>query len=93
MRHADALSRSVAYVHEMPLERELEFRQMADARLKQINEELEFSDSDKFSLVNGFIKNAVMILSLRYQIQWFLTFCVRITMMSVIAENKKRIKA
>jgi len=26
MRHVDALSRSVAYVNEMPLERELEFR-------------------------------------------------------------------
>jgi len=55
MRHVDAFSRSVVYVHEMPLERELEFRQMTDTRLKQISEELEFSDSDKFCLVNGLV--------------------------------------
>jgi len=55
MRHVDALSRAIAYVHEMPLERELEFRQITDPRLRQISEELEFKDSDKFSLVNGLV--------------------------------------
>jgi len=55
MRHVDALSRAVAHVSEMPLERELEFRQIADPKLKQISEDLEFKDSEKFSLVNGLV--------------------------------------
>jgi len=55
MRHIDALSRAVAHINEMPLERELEFRQIADQRLRQISEELEFNDNDKFSLVNGLV--------------------------------------
>jgi len=56
MRHVDALSQAIAYVHEMSLERELEFRQIADPRLRQISEELEFKDSDEFSLVNGYLQ-------------------------------------
>jgi len=54
MRHVDALSRAVLYVHEMPLERELEFRQITDPKLKQISEDLEFNN-DKFSLVNSLV--------------------------------------
>lgn len=34
MSHVDALSRSVAYVNEFSLERELEFRQLSDTRIK-----------------------------------------------------------
>jgi len=45
----------IAYVHEMTLERQLEFKQIADPRLKQIREELEFKDSDKFNLINGLV--------------------------------------
>jgi len=55
MKHVDALSRAVAYVHEMTLERQLEFKQITDPRLKQIAEELEFKDNDKFCLVNGLV--------------------------------------
>lgn len=55
MQHVDALSRAAFYVHEMPLERELEFRQIADPKLKQISEELEFNDSDKFTLANELV--------------------------------------
>jgi len=66
MRHVDALSRAVLYVHEMPLEKELEFRQITDPKLKQISEDLEFNDSDKFSLMNGLVGNAALILNLRY---------------------------
>jgi len=32
MRHVDALNRAVAYVYEMPLERELEFKQIAEVK-------------------------------------------------------------
>jgi len=55
MRHVDSLSRAVLYVHKMPLEKELEFRQITDPKLRQISEDLEFNDSDKFNLVNGLV--------------------------------------
>jgi len=55
MQHVDALSRSVGYVHELPLERELEFRQLADPVIKQISVDLEFNDSNKFKLIDGLV--------------------------------------
>lgn len=55
MAHVDALSRSVAYVNELPLERELEYRQLADPQILKISRELEFNDSDKFKLINGLV--------------------------------------
>jgi len=55
MQHVDALSRSVGYVHELPLERELEFRQLADPVIKQISADLEFTDNDKFKLIDGLV--------------------------------------
>jgi len=59
MQHVDALSRSVEYVHELPLERELEFRQLADPVIKQISADLEFNDSDKFKLIDGLVYRKV----------------------------------
>lgn len=55
MRHVDALSRAVAYVNELPLERELEFRQLADPRIREISNDLEVNESDRFALVNGLV--------------------------------------
>jgi len=55
MRHVDALSRSIGYVSEVPLERELELRQLTDPRIQEIANELEFSDNEKFTLVNGLV--------------------------------------
>jgi len=55
MAHVDALSRSVAYVNKLPLERELELRQLADPEIKAIVNELEFKDSEKFDLLNGLL--------------------------------------
>jgi len=55
MVHVDALSRSVAYVNELPLERELELRQLVDPRIKEISENLEFSENEKFDLVDGLV--------------------------------------
>jgi len=52
MRHVDALSRCVAYVNELPLERELEFRQLADPRIQEISRDLELKDSDRFTLAD-----------------------------------------
>lgn len=48
MSHVDALSRQVFYVNYLPIERELEFRQLQDPRIKSIAEDLEFNDNDKF---------------------------------------------
>ncbi|XP_025160298.1 uncharacterized protein LOC112589822 [Harpegnathos saltator] len=55
MAHVDALSRNAGYVDEMPLERELEFRQLADPQLQAICRRLEFEDDPKFALVDGLL--------------------------------------
>jgi len=55
MKHVDALSRSLCYVSELPLERELEFRQLADPKIREISHDLEFNESDKFKLVDGLV--------------------------------------
>lgn len=55
MAHVDALSRSIHYVNALPLERELEFRQLLDPRIKEIAGELEFNDNPKFLLINGLV--------------------------------------
>lgn len=55
MSHVDALSRAVDYVNELPLEGELEFRQLNDPRIKEISENLEYKDDDKFDMINGLI--------------------------------------
>jgi len=55
MSHVDTLSRSVAYVNALPLERELEVRQLTDPRLKEISEELEQKENSKFTLIDGLL--------------------------------------
>lgn len=55
MKHVDALSRCVSYVNEHPLEKELEFRQLADPRIQKISRSLEYEDSDRFALVDGLL--------------------------------------
>lgn len=55
MAHVDALSRQILYLEAMPLERELEYRQLQDTKLKEIANELEFRDDDKFELIEGLI--------------------------------------
>jgi len=55
MSHVDALSRAVNLVQIMPLEKELQYRQLQDNRLKVIAENLEFEDNDKFILFDGLV--------------------------------------
>jgi len=55
MSHVDALSRSVGYVNELPLEREMEFRQLNDPRIKEISDNLEYKDDEKFGLISGLV--------------------------------------
>jgi len=59
MQHVDALSRSVASVHELPLERELELRQLVNPVIKQISTDLEFNDNEKFKLIEGLVYRKV----------------------------------
>lgn len=55
MLHVDALSRISAYVNAIPLERELEYRQLQDAHLKEIAQHLENADHEKYELVEGLV--------------------------------------
>lgn len=55
MVHVDALSRQVCYLEILPVERELEFRQLQDHRLKEIATELEYGDHDKFELIDDLV--------------------------------------
>lgn len=55
MAHVDALSRIVNLVEAMPLERELQYKQLQDSKLKQIAENLEFEDNEKFVLIEGLV--------------------------------------
>ncbi|KMQ95401.1 retrotransposable element tf2 protein type 2 [Lasius niger] len=54
MPHVDALSRQ-GYINFLPLERELEFRQLQDSKLKQIASELKYKDNEEFKLLDGLI--------------------------------------
>lgn len=55
MAHVDALSRQVCYIESLPIERELEYRQLQDARIKEIASGLEFEDNEKFDLIDGLV--------------------------------------
>lgn len=39
----------------MPVERELEFRQLQDSHIESIAKDLEFEDNDKFKLIDGLV--------------------------------------
>lgn len=55
MSHVDALSRQIAFVHALPLERELEFRQLHDKKIQEIATNLEFEDNEKFVSIDGLV--------------------------------------
>jgi len=53
--HVDALSRVVASIKLMSLDKELQFRQLKDSHLQSIAQHLEESDDEKYILVNGLV--------------------------------------
>ncbi|CAL1672060.1 unnamed protein product [Lasius platythorax] len=55
MMHVDALSRVINFVESMPLEKELQFRQLQDPKLKDLSQKLEFKEDDKFELIDGLV--------------------------------------
>jgi len=57
MLHVDALSRAIAYVNAMLLEK-LEYRQLQDPVIKAIANELKLAGSEKFELFDGLYRKA-----------------------------------
>lgn len=55
MVHVDALSRVSAYIEYMPLEKELQYRQLQDPKLKVIAESLSQNEHEKFELFDGLV--------------------------------------
>lgn len=57
MAHVDALSRIVCFCE--PIERELEYKQLQNPRLKAIAENLEFKNHNRFKLIEGLVYKKV----------------------------------
>lgn len=55
MAHVDALSRIAGYIEAMPIEKELEYKQLSDSRIRSLAEDLEFTDNEKFELIDGLV--------------------------------------
>jgi len=57
MAHVDALivSRVINLVETLPLEKELEYRQLQDPRLKFLARDLEYENHEKFDLIEGLV--------------------------------------
>lgn len=55
MKHVDALSRVVSAVEAMPIGLELQYRQLADPRIRELVQQLEEKEHKKFSLINGLV--------------------------------------
>ncbi|CAL1671939.1 unnamed protein product [Lasius platythorax] len=55
MMHVDTLSRVVHYIESMPLEKELQFRQLQDPKLKNLSGRLELIEDDKYEIIDGLV--------------------------------------
>lgn len=55
MLHVDALSRIAAYIEAMPLEKELQYRQLQDPRVQATASNLETEENKDFQLVDGLV--------------------------------------
>jgi len=55
MSHVDALSRVIASIKLMSLDKELQFRQLRDSHLQSVAQRLERSNDDEYTLVNGLV--------------------------------------
>jgi len=75
MIHVDALSRSVGAVDELPIERRLEYLQLADPELRKISRKLEVEDDERYSLVDGLVYRKIEH-SLRFVISENMVHCI-----------------
>lgn len=55
MAHVDVLSRVAYFVDSIPLEKELQYRQLQDVNLKHLAEELKKKDHDEYDLIDGLV--------------------------------------
>lgn len=55
MAPVDALSRVVCFIDSIPLEKELQYRQLQDPGLKRLADSLKHEDHNKFELIDGLI--------------------------------------
>jgi hypothetical protein len=55
MSHVDALSRIVAAIETLPLEKELYYKQLTDPQIQTLTNSLEENNSDKFELIEGLV--------------------------------------
>lgn len=55
MAHVDALSRIIAYIKAMPIEKELQYRQLQDQKLKTLAEDLTRNESNNYELFDGLV--------------------------------------
>lgn len=69
MGHVDALSRIVCFTDSIPLEKELQIRQLQDSKLKIIAESFKYEESNKFDLMDLFFEKVFTNTGLLYQIQ------------------------
>jgi len=53
--HVGVLGKISAFIEALSLERELELKQLQDPKIKEISEQLEFSDHPKFELIQGLV--------------------------------------
>jgi len=55
MQHVDCLSRNILFVNTITVEDELMYKQLMDAKVKEIAENIETKDSDYFTLIDGLV--------------------------------------
>lgn len=53
--HVDALSRAIAFVEALPLEKEMQYGQLQDTKNKSIANDLKFQDHEKFELIDSLV--------------------------------------
>jgi len=55
MQHVDCLSRNILFVNTITVEDELMYKQLMDAKIKEIAENIETKGSDHFTLIDGLV--------------------------------------
>ena len=69
MMHVDTLRRIVASVETIPLEKELQYRQLLDSRIRAILDQLEVDELERITLKN-FIKSNFYVLCISIIIKY-----------------------
>lgn len=92
MTHVDALSRAVAYIEAMPLEKEFQYRQLQDPKLKLIAESLSHEEHEKFELFDDLVYRKDTRTSRLYRNKRFKILSAITTTIWLIVIRRKRFK-